>query len=69
MPTDKIIYFDTLYNCWCVTARENYEAHIHNARAVLRCPDFAEPDSLKAYFVKHGYGSNDTYTIIPKEGQ
>lgn len=68
--TEQIIYFDTLRQCWCVTARENYEARLRNARTVLMCDGFKTPEELRDYFVKRGYGTADQYVIIrPEEEQ
>lgn len=66
---EQIIYFDTLQNCWCLTPRENYEARIRNARAVVYSygDGFKTGEELRDYLVKHGYGTKDQYTIIPKE--
>lgn len=65
--TEQIIYFDTLRQCWCVTARENYEARIRNARTVLACDGFKTPQELRDYLVNRGYGTKDQYIIIPQE--
>lgn len=64
---EQIIYYDKLRDCYCVTSRENYEANITNARAVIQCPDFASAEQVRDYLVNRGYGTKDQYTIIPQE--
>ena len=64
---EQIIYYDTLRGCYCVTPRENYEAHLTDARSVLQCPDFASAEQVRDYLVNYGYGTKDQYTIIPQE--
>ena len=41
---EQIIYYDTLRGCYCVTPRENYEAHLTDARSVVQCSDFASAE-------------------------
>lgn len=64
---EQLIYYDTLRGCYCVTSRENYEAHLTDARSVLQCPDFASAEQVRDYLVNYGYGTKDQYTIIPQE--
>lgn len=64
---EQLIYYDTLRDCYCVTSRENYEAHIIDARSVLQCPDFASAEQVRDYLVNYGYGTKDQYTIVPQE--
>lgn len=64
---EQIIYYDMLRGCYCITSRENYEARVTNARAVLRCDGYDTAEDLRDYLVKHGYGTKDQYTIIPQE--
>ena len=63
----QIIYYDTLYNCWCMTAEVNYTNHIHNERGIVKGTEFASAEELRDYLVKYGYGTKDQYTIIPQE--
>ena len=64
---EQIIYYDTLRDCYCVTPRENYEAHLTDARSVISCSDFASAEQVRDYLVNHGYGTKEQYTIIPQE--
>ena len=64
---EQIIYYDKLRGCYCVTSRENYEARITNARAVMQCTDFASAEQVRDYLINHGYGNKEQYTIIPQE--
>lgn len=63
----QIIYYDTLYNCWCMTAEVNYTNHIRSERCVVKGNEFTSGEELRDYLVKHGYGTKDQYTIIPQE--
>ena len=63
----QIIYYDTLYNCWCMTSEVNYTNHIRNERCVVKGTEFKSPEQLRDYLVKYGYGTKDQYTIIPQE--
>ena len=65
----QIIYYDTLYNCWCMTSEVNYTNHIRNERCVVKGNDFASGEQLRDYLVKYGYGTKDQYTIIPQEAK
>ena len=63
----QIIYYDTLYNCWCMTAEVNYTNHIRSERCIVKGTEFASAEQLRDYLVKYGYGTKDQYTIIPQE--
>lgn len=63
----QIIYYDTLYNCWCMTAEVNYANHIRSERCVVKGTEFTSAEQLRDYLVKYGYGTKDQYTIIPRE--
>lgn len=65
----QIIYYDTLYNCWCMTAEVNYLNHIRNERCVVKGNNFASAEELRDYLVNLGYGTKDQYIIIPREEQ
>ena len=65
----QIIYYDTLYNCWCMTSEVNYTNRIRSERCVVKGTEFASAEQLRDYLVNHGYGTKDQYTIIPQEEQ
>ena len=50
---EQIIYYDTLRGCYCVTPRENYEAHLTDARSVISCSDFASAEQVRDYLVNY----------------
>ena len=63
----QIIYYDTLYNCWCMTSEVNYTNRIRSERCVVKGTEFASAEQLRDYLVNHGYGTKEQYTIIPQE--
>lgn len=63
----QIIYYDTLYNCWCMTSEVNYTNRIRSERCVVKGTEFASAEQLRDYLVKYGYGTKDQYIIIPRE--
>lgn len=65
----QYIYYDQLYNCWCITSRENYEARIRNARTVVRCEGFTSAEQVQDYLVNHVHADKNNITIIKEEQQ
>lgn len=65
----QYIYYDTLYKCWCITSRENYEARIRNARTVIMCEEFTSAEQVQDYLVNRIHLNKNDITIIKEEQQ
>jgi predicted glycosyltransferase len=49
---------------WYVTPKENYEARIQNARAVIKMADFNTAEEIINYYCKNIKISRDDFIVI-----
>ena len=64
--SQRVIFYDKFYNCWCMTTKTNYIKHIRDKRCIIRFKRFKTPEDIIKFYVKSGYGEEEKYTVIQK---